>query len=82
MTQAEQRTQAKERVRVVKRGLKAVDTRLEVLERRLDKLLERKRLIDFESFDSFLENYDAMVAAIQEFEKTLTNVMILFRIFS
>lgn len=79
-TQAQVRQQAKERVRVVKRSLRVVDTALEVLERRLNKLLERETLITIESFDSFLKNWDTMVNRIQEFERTLTNVMVIFRL--
>jgi hypothetical protein len=81
-TQAEQRTRAKERVRKVKRALRVVDTDLEVLERRLDKLLERDRLITIGAFDSFLQNWDKMVKDIQAYEATLTNVMVIFRLFN
>lgn len=81
-TQAQVRQQAKERVRVIKRSLRVVDTSLEVLERRLNKLLERETLITIESFDSFLKNWDQMVTKIQDFERTLTNVMVIFRLFS
>ena len=81
-TQAEQRTRAKERVRKVKRALRVVDTDLAVLERRLDKLLERDRLITIGAFDSFLQNWDKMVKDIQAYEATLTNVMVIFRLFN
>lgn len=77
-TQAQVRTKAKERVRIVKRALRRVDTDLEVLERRLNKLLERDRLITIEGFDTFLQNYDKMVVEIRRFETTLLNVMIIF----
>ena len=79
-TQAQVRSRAKERVRVVKRGLKKVDTRLEIMERRLDKLLERDTLIQIESFDSFLKNFDEFIKLIQELERMITNVMVIFRI--
>lgn len=79
-TQAQARSRAKERVRVVKRGLKKVDTKLETMERRLDKLLERDTLIQIDSFDSFLKNYDDFIKLVQEFERTLTNVMVVFRL--
>jgi hypothetical protein len=82
MTQGQARQKAKERVRVVRRALRVVDTGLEVMERRLDKLLERKTLITLESFDSLLTNYDGFIGKVQEFEKTLTEVMILFRLLS
>lgn len=81
MTQGEARQKAKERVRTVKRSLKAVDTQLEVMERRLNKLLDRKSLITIESFDSLLQNYDTFVGKLHDYEKTLTEVMILFRLF-
>lgn len=79
-TQAQERQRAKERVRQVKRALKVVDTRLEVLERRLDKLLERKTLITIDAWDSYLSNWDSMVEAMRAYERTLTEVMIVFRV--
>lgn len=79
-TQAQVRQTAKERVRTLKRSLKRVDTKLEILERRLDKLLERQTLITTESFDSFLKNYDGFVNEVGQFEVTLTEVLILFSI--
>lgn len=80
-TQAVQRARRKEKVRVVKRALRKVDTRLEVMERRLDKILKVEREVSIDSFDSFLKNWDVFVTQVQEFERTLTNVMIIFRLF-
>lgn len=80
-TQAVQRAQRKEKVRVVKRSLRKVDTRLEVMERRLDKILEVEREVSIQSFQSFLDNWDKFVDQIQVFERDLTNVMIIFRLF-
>lgn len=79
-TQAQVRTQAKERVRVLKRALKKVDTKLEVLERRADKLLERERLITIDAFESYLKNYDQFIIEIKKYEMTLLNVMVIFTI--
>jgi hypothetical protein len=78
LTQAQERAQAKERVRVLRRNLKKVDTSLEVLERRLDRLLERERLITLEAFDSYLENYTKFIANIRSNEVAMTAVMALF----
>jgi len=77
-TQAQVRQQAKERVRVVKRSLRVADTRLEVMERRLDKLLDRKTLITVESFDSFLGTMDLFYARVRQFERTVIAVMTVF----
>lgn len=79
-TQAQVRQRAKERVRDLRRGLKPVDTTLEKMDRRLNKLLERETLIQIESFDSLLTDFDSFVKNIQEFERLITNVMIVFRI--
>lgn len=79
-TQAVQRQQRKEKVRVVKRMLRKVDTQLEVMERRLDKMLEVEREVSFQSFESFLQNWDNLVVRIQNFERTLTAVMVIFRL--
>lgn len=80
-TQAVQRARRKEKVRVVKRSLRKVDTRLEVMERRLDKILEVEREVSIQSFQSFLDNWDKFVDQIQVFERDLTNVMIIFRLY-
>lgn len=79
-TQAQIRTKAKERIRIVKRSLRKVDTKLEILERRLNVLLERERLVTIDAFDSFLQNYDKFVDELRQYERTLTNVMIIFTI--
>jgi DNA repair exonuclease SbcCD ATPase subunit len=78
LTQAQVRQQAKEQVRKLKRALKKVDTSLEVLERRLDKLLERERLITLEAFDSYLKNYDNFIKNIKDNEVVLINILIIF----
>lgn len=78
LTQAQERQQAKARVRVLKRALKKCDTSLEVLERRLDRLLERERLITIEAFDSYLDNYAAFLENIRENERKMVAVMALF----
>lgn len=79
-TQAAVRTKAKEKVRVIRRSLRKVDTSLEIMERRLDKLLERETLIQIQSFDSFLKQFDQFITLIRDFERTLINVMIIFRL--
>ncbi len=60
--------------------MKAVDTQLEVLERRLDRLLERERLITIEAFDSYLANYQRFINLINANERIMTGVMALFLI--
>ncbi len=79
-TPGERRQAAKERVRKLKRGLRKVDTKLEVMERRLDKILERDTLVQLPTFDSWLTNWDNFIEEIREMERLITNVMIIFRI--
>lgn len=81
-TPGEARQAAKERVRKLKRALRKVDTKLEIMERRLDKILERQTLIQINTFDTWLENWDKFIAEIKDMERTITNVMIIFRILS
>lgn len=77
-TQAEVRQLAKRRVRLMRSSLKVVDTRLELMDRRLMKLLDRKTLITVGAFDSFLRQMDGFYARIREFERFVINVMTVF----
>ena len=62
----------------MRRSLKQVDTRLELLDRRLLKLLERDTLITLDSFDSWLKNYDGFYVKIRALELTIVNAMTTF----
>ena len=77
-TEAQIRNRAKERVRQVKRGLHDVDTALEVLERRLDKMLERKTLIQVPTFEKYLVKHDDLIDKVQRYTKLLSDVLIIF----
>lgn len=77
-TQAEVRQQAKARVRKIRAMMKAVDTRHELLDRRLLKLLDRKTLITIDSFDSWLRNYDGYYARIKQLEQHIVAAMTTF----
>lgn len=79
-TQAQARQAAKARVRNIKRALRKVDTKLEVMERRLDKLLERERLIQTQGFNSFLEETRDFYELIRSFEATMVATMTIFMI--
>lgn len=80
-TQAQARTAAKSRVRQIKRTLRTVDTKLEVMERRLNKLLERETLIQAKSFDSFLKELSQFFERVRDLERTIQLVMTIFLIF-
>ena len=77
-TQAEVRQQAKRRVRLMRAQLKVVDTRLELMDRRLIKLLDRRTLITVQAFDSFLKMMDGFYARIRMFERFVISVMTTF----
>lgn len=79
-TQAQQRQIAKHRVRVMRGALKLVDTRLEIMERRLNKLLERETLITVGSFDSYLKNMAGFFERIKILEQTTMHAMTTFLI--
>jgi hypothetical protein len=67
-------------VRKLKRALRKVDTKLEIMERRLDKILERDSLVQRPTFDSWLNNWDQFIVEVKEMERVITNVMIIFRL--
>ncbi len=79
-TQAQQRQIAKHRVRVLRGALKIVDTRVELMDRRLKKLLERETLITVGSFDSFLVNMNGLFERIKVLEQTTMHAMTTFLI--
>lgn len=80
-TEAQVRNRAKERVRQVKRALHDADTSLEVLERRLDKMLERKTLIQTNTFETYMKNHDVFIGKIQEYTRTLIDVLTILTAF-
>lgn len=77
-TQAQQRQIAKHRVRVMRGALKVVDTRIELLDRRLIKLLDRQTLITVDSFNTWLKNYDGFYVRIRILEQTIVHAMTTF----
>lgn len=77
-SQAQQRQIAKQRVRVMRSSLKQVDTRLELLDRRLIKLLDRETLITLDSFNSWLKNYDGFYVRVRLLEGTIIHAMTTF----
>jgi hypothetical protein len=81
-TPGQARQSAKERVRKLKRALRKVDTKLEIMERRLDKILERDSLVQLPTFDSWLNNWDQFILEVKEMERVIVNVMIIFRLLS
>jgi hypothetical protein len=59
-------------------ALKVVDTRLELLDRRLIKLLDRETLITLDSFNTWLKNYDGFYVRIRILEQTIVHAMTTF----
>lgn len=59
-------------------ALKVVDTRIELLDRRLMKLLERQTLITVDSFNTWLKNYDGFYTRIRILEQTIMHAMTTF----
>ena len=79
-TQAEVRQKAKQRVRRMRHVLKQVDTRLELMDRRLVSLLDVDRLITVRSFDSYLKNMDGFFVRIRALETNTIHAMTTFLI--
>ncbi len=77
-TQAEVRQAAKQRVRRIRAQMKLVDTRHELLDRRLMKLLDRKTLITIDAFDSWLRDYDGYYVRIRMLEGYIIAAMTAF----
>ena len=77
-TQAEIRTQRKQRVRKLRASLRKLDTQHEVLERRLDKMLTVEREVSLKSFNSFIENKREYDRRLRNFEIVMAAVIGLF----
>lgn len=77
-TQAEIRVQRKTRVRRLRASLRKLDTQHEVLERRLDRMLEVEREVSFKSFDSFIKNKRVYDRRLRDFELVMAAIIGLF----
>jgi len=80
-SEAQIRNRAKERVRQVKRALHKADTSLEITERRLDRMLERKTLIQVGTFASYMVNHDRMIKDIEDYTRKLIDVLVILSTF-
>lgn len=69
------RTQA---LRAVRRSQRKLDTRIEVMERRLDRAIENKERVTFVVLDSIIEDYSMFVKIVREIESQITDAAIIF----
>ena len=64
-------------LRMVRKAERAVDTKLEVLERRIYRLLDRKTVIQYDSANAIVPLYEDFVAQIRNLEQAITDFLII-----
>lgn len=74
-TEAQIRAERREGLRVVKRIHRELDTRLERVERRIDRILENKKYISKESAQTLIPLHRDMVKIIKKFENGLADFL-------
>lgn len=65
-------------LRAVRRSQRKIDTRIEVMERRLDRSIENKERITAIVLRSVIDDYKKMITQVRELEQQLANAAIVF----
>lgn len=78
LTDAAVRNAREQSLRAVRRSERSVDTRLEVMERRLDRAIENKERITFPLLASVIADYRKLIEKIRDLEAQLTDASIIF----
>ena len=78
LTDAAVRNAREQALRAVRRAQRALDTRIEVMERRLDRSIENKERITIIVAGSLIEDYKKIIERIRELEARLTDMGIIF----
>lgn len=77
-TQAQIRVTRKERIRNIKRNLRALDTQVERMQRRLNQILEVEREVSLKSLDSFFKMKRDFDFQLRVMERHVASVIGLF----
>lgn len=77
-TQAQIRQTRKERIRNIKRNLRALDTQVERMQRRLEQLLVVEREVSLKSLDSFFKMKKDFDFTLSVMERHIASVIGLF----
>lgn len=78
LTDAQVRNAREQALRAARRAERKLDTKIEVMERRLDRSIENKEKITFVVLESILKDFSEVVDLIRGLEVQLTDATIIF----
>ncbi len=78
LTDAQVRNAREQALRATRRAERKLDTRIEVMERRLDRSIENKDRITVVVASSIIEDFRKVIDRIRELEARLTDMAIVF----
>lgn len=78
LTDAQVRNAREQALRAVRRSQRKLDTRIEVMERRLDRSIENKERITFPLLRSVIDDFTKVVKHVRLLESMITDATIIF----
>lgn len=78
LSDAQVRNARVQALRAVRRSQRKLDTRVEVMERRLDRAIENKERVTFVLLDSVISDFSKFVTIVREIESQITDASIIF----
>jgi hypothetical protein len=63
---------------MIRRKQRKADTKIEVMERRMDRAIENKEKVTIQVMGSIVQDYAHLIRLIRELETALTDAMIVF----
>jgi len=78
LTDAQIRNAREQALRSTRRAERKFDTRVEVMERRLDRAIENKERITIGLMESVLGDYLKLVLLMRDLEKAMTDALLVF----
>lgn len=79
LTDAQARNVREQALRALRRVERSLDTRIEVMERRMDRSIENKEKITMGVLVSIIKDYVKVIFILRVFEKALASAAIVFR---
>jgi len=78
LSDAQVRNARVQALRAIRRSQRKLDTRVEVMERRLDRSIENKEKVTFVVLNSVIDDFSAFIAVCREIETQITDASIIF----
>ena len=78
LTDAQLRNQREQALRALRRKQRTVDTKLEKIERQMDRAIENKEKITIRLIDGIVENYQVFVKEVNLFQTAIADAIQIF----